>query len=413
MKSWIFSDNDQITQPLSGNEALKYVGAHPNAYAWRPTFTHWMPVTYITDFSDIVKAPKAPSIVPKELIESFIVKEKALVDKLGNLDTKIVNAINSLTEFDAEINYYKELTKDCNLEVQETLNNIEQQYARLKVNLKNFTQTASSDKKSFSNTVSDFKSTAVSAPRNVSSSLPTTSSNETVTDPVKSEPDPVAIQVNAVMVKELVIEEPTVETFEVDELVINEPIDEELAEVVMTKSDSFLIDDDSDSVLIKEVRKSVITPSKSPEPGPIINVVAERVVKKSDRVASPIANKAASSLSELVSDASPESVSQPMGVKKLAHVEFSENITVEDLAIAAKIQSMTVDSDMTASYDKHNMVNNAEGDFDYILKGKYVDDGSIGARIEEEDVTNHDSDFEEELVTDLDDKPKKRRRRRR
>jgi len=384
MNSWIFSDNDQTTEPLSGQLALDYVVKHPNAYAWRPSFTHWMPVTYIAEFSNLVSAPKAPATVPQELIESFLVKEKSLIENLGALDSKIVNAINSLSEFDAEVNYYKELTEGCNLEVQETLNNIEQQYARLKANLKNFTQTASSDKKTFSNTVDDFKSSTSMSSRNASESSPTPSVTETIAEPAKSEPDPVVT--------------PTVVDEKINETTISEK--KQQPDVVITESDTVSIDDESMPIETK--------------PTPTLNVVPKRVVAKSDRVASSTANKAAASLSELVSDAPVESVSKPVKSKKHARVEFSEDITAEDIAIAAKIQSMTVDAEMASSYDKHNMVDNAEGDFDYILKGKYVDDGSIGARVDDQESTEDEIESEdEELVTDLDDEPKKRKRRRR
>jgi len=379
MNSWIFSDNDQTTEPLSGQLALDYVVEHPNAYAWRPSFTHWMPVTYIAEFSKLVSAPKAPATVPQELIESFLVKEKSLIENLGALDSKIVNAINSLSEFDAEVNYYKELTKGCNLEVQETLNNIEQQYARLKANLQNFTQTASSDKKSFSNTVADFNASTAMASRNASESSPAPSVSETIVEPAKSEPDPVT--------------PPTVSKVEEPAIVPQKKQEE----VVITESETVSIDDDS-------------MPS---EPQPTLNVTPERVVEKSERVASSTANKAAASLSELVSDAPAASVTKEAAPKKHAPVEFSEDITAEDIAIAAKIQSMTVDAQMASSYDKHNMVDNAEGDFDYILKGKYVDDGSIGARVDDETSAEAEEELEKELVTELDDEPKKRKRRRR
>ena len=105
MKSWIFSHNDQLTPALSGDEALKYVTEHPHAYAWNPSYTHWMPITQIAEFAQVVKAPKAPSVIPKELIEQFIVKEKALVEKLNVLDNKIVHAINALSDFESETRF--------------------------------------------------------------------------------------------------------------------------------------------------------------------------------------------------------------------------------------------------------------------------------------------------------------------
>lgn len=381
MKSWIFSDNDQTTQLLSGNEATEYVAKHPNAYAWCPSYTHWIPVTHIAEFTSVIQKPKAPSAIPKELVDSFIVKEKAIVEKLGALDSKIVNAINSLSEFEAEVNYYKELTKDCNLDVQETLDNIEKQYARLQANLKSFTQTAASDKKAFASNSADFKSSSLMAS---SPSAPATEATESVVEAVEIEPEPSAEPVD-------VVDEIS------DDVEETESISAEVVEgedVSVTESNTITIEDESlPETDIEEV---------AVEEAPTLSVVPERVVKQSSEVASTKGNKAAASLSELVEDAAPV---KPR-VKKLEKVEFSEDITAEDLAITAKIQSMTVDANQAESYDKHDMANNSAGDFDYILSGKYVDDGSIGTRVDEDD-------SEDELVTDLDDEPKKKRRRRR
>lgn len=385
MKSWIFSDNDQTTQPLSGNDAFEYVALHPNAYAWRPSYTHWIPVNHIAEFADVVKTPKAPSVIPQDLIESFIVKERALVEKLSSLDGKIVTAINSLAEFEEEVNYYKELTKDCNLDVQETLDNIERQYARLKENLKSFTQTAATSKKQMNSTVDDFKK-STSASELTSASESSSTEEALADEPAEPAPAPKAVKDETVSKPEIEVSELDVEATEPD--------------IEVTESETISIEDEP--------------PLQTPEPKheePQLSVVPERVVKNTESVSSSTANKAAAAVSELVSDAPVESVSKPKPKpKKVPRVEFSEDITQEDLAIAAKIQSMTVDADMPQSYDKNDMANSSEGDFDYILNGKYVDDGSIGQRV---DASNDDGDLDEELVTEVDDNLKKRRRRRR
>lgn len=440
MKSWIFSCNDQTTQPLSGEEAMHYVANNPTAYAWRPSYTHWMPVTYIAEFANIIKAPKAPSTVPKELIEQFITKEKALVENLSTLDGKIINAINALSEFESEVEYYKELTRNCNLDVQETLNSIEQQYARLKANLQNFTQNAASDKKAFAQTVEQFKNASTGGEALTSKKSPevqeaqavtplTVAPAQTVVEDVQTSPAPEALVATpeSVATLEPVVNETVVSETVADEDVILEPIVTEQAPAVskepvleepvskeldsekrvleeqsvsITESDSFSIEDES--LLAVEAESTTV---------PIV----ERVVKKPDAVASPQASRAAASLSEQVESIAPEpSYSQP-APKKISRVEFSEDITAEDLAIAAKIQSMTIDEDTPQSYESPAHATGTEGDFDYILKGKYVDDGSIGRRIDEsvEDSDTISDQLEEEMVASYDDQPKRRRRRRR
>ncbi|MGB0835548.1 MAG: hypothetical protein ACPGR2_13635 [Psychrobium sp.] len=410
MKSWIFSCNDHTTQPLSGEEAMQYVANNPTAYAWRPSYTHWMPVTYIAEFANIIKAPKAPSTVPKELIEQFITKEKALVENLSALDGKIINAINALAEFESEVEYYKELTRNCNLDVQETLNSIEQQYARLKENLQNFTQNATSDKKAFAQTVEQFKNAStggealtpkkspdVQEAQTVTPQTPTTVAPEqpvvedvqmsAAPEAVIAKPEPV---VNETVVSETVADENVaLESIVTEQAPVEQPVAKEPS-VSITESDSLSIEDETLPAV-------------------------ERVVKKPDAVASPQASRAAASLSEQVESIAPEpSHSQP-APKKISRVEFSEDITAEDLAIAAKIQSMTIDEDMPQSYESPSHASNSEGDFDYILKGKYVDDGSIGRRVDEnvEGSEGISDQLEEEMVASYDDQPKRRRRRRR
>lgn len=437
MKSWIFSCNDQTTQPLSGEEAMQYVASNPTAYAWRPSYTHWMPVTYIAEFANIIKAPKAPSTVPKELIEQFITKEKALVENLSTLDGKIINAINALAEFESEVEYYKELTRNCNLDVQETLNSIEQQYARLKENLQNFTQNAASDKKAVAQTVEQFKNASAGGEalspkkspdvQEAQAVTPHTSTTVAPAQPVVEDVQMSAASEAVIAKPEPVVNETVVSETVADENAVLEPVVTEQAPVVselqvskepvseepdseapvleeqsvsITESDSFSIEDES----LPDVEAETTT-------GPVV----ERVVKKPDAVASPQASRAAASLSEQVESIAPEpSYSQP-APKKISRVEFSEDITAEDLAIAAKIQSMTIDEDMPQSYESPRHASNSEGDFDYILKGKYVDDGSIGRRVDEsvEGSEGISDQLEEEMVASYDDQPKRRRRRRR
>lgn len=368
MKSWIFNDNDQITELLSGQDATDYVASHPTAYAWRPSFTHWMPVSYIEEFISVLPVPQAPKAVPESLIENFIGKEKALVEKLGTLDSKIVNAINSLAEFNNEVDFYKDLTKDCNLDVQETLDNIEKQYARLKANLRTFTTTAASDKHEINQTTAEFNNSVNNGERTTSTKAADVELSEQTT-----EPDPVSQVVENTIAKNIVAQE-----------VPTEAVAAPAPELALEK-ESF-------------------TPEKTE-----MNVVAERTVKPADPVASPRGSRASSSLSELVSDEvekEPVSAPEAFNKPKLKPVEFTEDITTADLAIAAKIQAMSNAGNKGVSFDngsEEKVSESAEGDFDYLLKDKYVDDGQIGTLA---------AANEEELVATADESKKRRRRRR-
>ena len=142
MKKWLFSDNGKVTGPLDFAAAKQIVSNNPNLYAWQPSYSHWMPVNCIEEFISLMTVPKPPELIPSELIEHFITKERDLVAKLDSLDKSLDFTNSSLAEFDQEIVFYKQLTKDCSQEVQSTLDTIEQQYAALRQNLNGFKKAA-------------------------------------------------------------------------------------------------------------------------------------------------------------------------------------------------------------------------------------------------------------------------------
>jgi uncharacterized protein DUF4339 len=156
MKKWLFSKNGKILGPFAEEEANEFVMANPEAYAWHPSYSHWMPVTCVSEFEDSLPAPKPPSIIPKELIEEFIDKERKLLARFSQLDEDLVRTDGSLLQLDEEIKNFQDITENCTAEVKATLHSIEQQFASLSKNLSSFKGSVADDKETFGEISQEF-----------------------------------------------------------------------------------------------------------------------------------------------------------------------------------------------------------------------------------------------------------------
>lgn len=138
MKEWYFSKDGEISGPLGLAESNKFIAKNPDLYAWHPSYAQWIPVSSVDEFDIVVSPPKPPIEIPKELIESFSVKEQELSTTLGRIDNTLKATTGSLAELGRDINNYKSITQNLNEEVKSTIRSINEQYAALQKNLAGF-----------------------------------------------------------------------------------------------------------------------------------------------------------------------------------------------------------------------------------------------------------------------------------
>jgi len=375
MNTWLFNNNDQTFGPLCGSEAHDFVVAHPLAYAWKPSFTHWMPVSSISDFSNIIPAPTPPVTIPPELVAAFYEKDKAVVDQLSLLDKRLRLTNQSILEFDKEIGHYKKLTQSCNMEMQQMLDNIESQYARLKQNLESMSSDALAGKAEHAELSSEFNQDPDLTEPGTIAPAPKRARAKSVKAP--SIASAVSMQKqSAASHKEMTTAE--LKTTE------HTPVTGEI-------SGSNLAVDTMAEIAMEEV----VSPKVSP-----LSVVEKNV--------------------EHTATANQFSSPKQTSFKK---VEYSENISDEDISLSSKMRRVQMGDVSAISFDKEPVNKDYSGDFDHILEGEYADDGIIGSRInktETEEVkvdtaTEVEVEVEVEVESDAaeDDGKKKRRRRRR
>ncbi len=156
MKKWLFSVEGKVTGPLAEADAKKFVTENLEAYAWHPSYSHWMPVNCIKEFEELVPAPKPPSIIPKELIEEYITKERTIVARLGKLDNVLAEADSEMSVLYEEIVTFKKYTQNSNAELQATLRAIEEQFANLSKSLSGFKAKTTAGKEDLASAKKEF-----------------------------------------------------------------------------------------------------------------------------------------------------------------------------------------------------------------------------------------------------------------
>lgn len=141
MKKWYFSDNGDVTGPLGLDESNKFITDKPDAYAWHPSYTQWVPVNCIPEFEIVASPPPPPIEIPQGLIEGLIDEEKELISTLDRVDKTIKITADSLYEIDAEVDNFSQTTHNLTEEVRGVVKAIEAQYASLQQNLANVIKT--------------------------------------------------------------------------------------------------------------------------------------------------------------------------------------------------------------------------------------------------------------------------------
>lgn len=138
MKKWLFSNNGEITEALTFDEAQNYIkkNAESNLYVWHPTFTHWTPLYLVEDFQLEINIPPPPVAIPKALLEEYKNKEDALFKILSRIDNTLGNTRAVISEMDQDIDMYCTFTEELNTEVKETLEKVSEQYAALQKSIR-------------------------------------------------------------------------------------------------------------------------------------------------------------------------------------------------------------------------------------------------------------------------------------
>lgn len=135
VNNWFFSSNGEVIGPLALKSAKLYVVENPNMYGWHPTLVHWQPVSCIDEFSRLLPPPVQGSIIPKEISDQFITKQKRLENRLTTMESGIKNTEYSIENLHEKISQYKLLTQNLSLDVKDSVNNIENKYTHLKQQL--------------------------------------------------------------------------------------------------------------------------------------------------------------------------------------------------------------------------------------------------------------------------------------
>jgi|GEM_PF-1009172 len=128
MKKWYFSENGSVTGPYSISEANTLLEKNNDVYGWNPTFSQWLPVTQIPEFSELIPDSKPAAQVPKELIDRFVTKKRDLNKKIKLIDETIKNTEEHIELFDNEINQYKSLTESLSVDVKNNIVPLEKKH---------------------------------------------------------------------------------------------------------------------------------------------------------------------------------------------------------------------------------------------------------------------------------------------
>ena len=391
MKKWLFSKNGKVVGPFVVNEANDFVVENPDSYAWHPSYSHWMPVTCISEFENSIPAPKPPSVIPKELIEEFIGEERKLVSRLAQLDEHLLQTDQSLLELDNEIKTFQDITQNCTAEVRATLQSIEQQFANLSKNLSNFKSATTKGKEELTDISENFNTrldndtqTQLKPPKkenslkinsqalpqefaealvekitNTDNSIKESKAVNTINSPVNS-----ANQVSD--------KAPTTKNKKIISTAASTPFNQvSMSQAEAEESDVAIVEIDCDEQVT--VAEEVVNPKKQT----VVEDIKPAVNKKEN-----VANE--EKTAEKIAQRSPEKSI------KIEKIEFSDQPTKEDILLASQLKQI----DKPISYEAPELVKPdiaPVGEFDHIL---------------------YDSIGSEEQVVD-EDKSKKRLRRRR
>ena len=158
MNTWIFSKNGQVTEPLELAAAKKYVVDNEDAYGWHSSYTQWLPVSSINEFSALFPKPKENPQLPQKIVDEFLLKRQQVELRYEQLNKTLAIGDENTKNFEQEITNYKQLTVNLSDEVKSNINEIEQQYSELFKQLSDIKQIVASSQQDLNNIVQDFNS---------------------------------------------------------------------------------------------------------------------------------------------------------------------------------------------------------------------------------------------------------------
>ncbi|QYK04361.1 DUF4339 domain-containing protein [Shewanella zhangzhouensis] len=136
MKKWILSHNGAQSAPLTHAEAIAFLQDKPDSYGWHPSYTQWLPVSHIPEFTGQIPAP-APvaTTVPQTLSSAFSRRRQQLTEQVATLETSVNVTQRLLGELEQEITTYKRLTHKLSDEVKRGIAGIEEDAGRYRKQL--------------------------------------------------------------------------------------------------------------------------------------------------------------------------------------------------------------------------------------------------------------------------------------
>jgi len=131
MKKWYFSDNGNVTGPVSVDSATSLFANGGDLYAWNASFSQWLPVALIPELSNIIPTTKVAAQVPKGLIDKFIQKKKDLNKKVLLIEESLKATKNNMLQLERVINHYEQLTSALTTEIQCNIEPINRKHATM------------------------------------------------------------------------------------------------------------------------------------------------------------------------------------------------------------------------------------------------------------------------------------------
>jgi len=135
MSKWFLSDGNEVTGPFGLDKCKKTIEEGSIVYAWRPSYSHWLPVSHIEEFNMPIAPPIVPSDIPEGYLNELIGKKKGIINVLDRVEKTINLSFQSIKHLDVDIENFKKTTCNLNEEVQSVVQQIEQQYKDLQKNL--------------------------------------------------------------------------------------------------------------------------------------------------------------------------------------------------------------------------------------------------------------------------------------
>lgn len=108
-------------------EAIAFLQDKPDSYGWHPSYTQWLPVSHIPEFSGQIPTP-APvaTTVPQTLSSAFARRRQELTEQAAALEASVTATQGLLGALEQEITTYKRLTHKLSDEVKRGIAGIEE-----------------------------------------------------------------------------------------------------------------------------------------------------------------------------------------------------------------------------------------------------------------------------------------------